>query len=218
MDWYYFFKQAFWIVEFAAPLVGFIYYSKLKKAGFGTFAFFLATVLILETAGYILAYKKLVVPNQALNKFVIMPVIGLYYFWLYSRGIENIRKRKKIFATAVIVYIASIVVEKLYFSGTAVMFSFSRSIATITLLLFIIHYFINLAQSPEILRFKSEFLFWISMGCLVYYGITFPYFSLFIFLPKDYPNVFYVYSFAILPLRYFLYTCYITGILCIRKK
>src|SRR6185312_7155537 len=76
-------------------------------------------------------------------------------------------------------YIISWLTDFFYFSKFHFFFySFSYTVGNFLLLILILNFFIRLATSDAIITFRQNMLFWMSLGMLIYYLGSFPYFGL----------------------------------------
>lgn len=199
-----YFKFAITFFEFLASLVGFLNWRKIKNTYWVVFPIYLISIALLEVLCYWLFIgAKLPLWNEIITSYIIIPLEFLFFFWLFFK---NGSPRKMVLA-GVALYILCFFIEiwmnrqgnKFYF------LSFSYSIGNIILLILIFQYFISLSGSERILHFYHERMFWVSLGLLLFWLGTFPYYGLFNLLMKKHFDLFVSYSWVMIFLDYAMY-------------
>ena len=169
-------------------------------------SFYLAVICVGELTGDMLNYKHIYdVKNAMYNNFSI-PLEFLFLYWFYYHYAVD-KKSKLLVVTCSIVYLASIVLEQLYFRKTNYYFdSFSYSMGNLALLVSIIFFFLRFVSSDEIIRYKSSMIFWVSLGALIFYLGTLPFYGLYNLLYTKYYGLFVFYSYIMYVCNWIMYS------------
>jgi hypothetical protein len=201
----YYMQHILYSLELIACITGFIYWNKIKGSFWKWFPFYLAIICAVELTGDILNYKEEYdVKNLIYNNFSI-PLEFLFFYWLYYRYAAG-KKRKQLVILCTSVYIASFIADQIYFKHTNFFFnSFSYCIGNLALLLAIISFFIQFTNTKEIVRYKSSMIFWVSLGALIFYLGSLPFFGLYNLLYKEYYEAFVVYSYIMFICNWLMY-------------
>ena len=199
---------------------GLLYTRKQPKTYWTSFPWFLIVVGIQDGLG-LLINKTLAVAYPKLNfyyyQLFVIPFQVLYYFWLINR---NIITNKRIYYIGSGVFILSVVIEcfssfKLqdyYFS------SFSYMIANILMLVHIMRYFYQLSKSDRILFFYKERMFWVSLGLLIFWLGSLPFFGIFDYLFINYQTIGTIYYKVVIIFNYLMCTCFLISFIWAAKE
>jgi hypothetical protein len=196
----YYMQHILYLLELGACITGFIYWKKIKHSFWKWFPFYLAVIVIVELTGDYLNYiKDYDLKNSIYNNFSI-PLEFLFFYWLYYKYAAG-KKRMQLVILCMLVYLTGILLDQVYFKQTNYYFdSFSYSVGNMALLVAIISFFIQFSNSDEIIHYKSSMIFWVSLGALVFYLGSLPFYGLYNLLFKKYYHLFIFYS-------YFMYVC-----------
>jgi hypothetical protein len=188
-----------------ACVTGFIFYKRLSNSYLRYFPFYLAFIILSEATGWLLKKNMLALTNAMFFNYVVIPTEFLFFFWLFHKYFSN-RKYNKLAMACMAVYIMSWIVDISYFNSNIYSFNSSTyTIGNLLLLILIFRFFIELITTEDILHFKSNMLFWISGGLLLFYLGTFPYFGLLNTLARDYPELHEVYRNVTIVLNILMY-------------
>ncbi len=132
-----------------------------------------------------------------------VPIEFLFFFWLLSKYSQM----KLPIITGGVVYLLVCFIEfaEINTLSNDYFMSFSYSVGNIILLILILQYFYKLIYSDKILFFYQERMFWVSLGLLVYFLGTLPYFALFNLMLSKYFDLFVSYSWIQIFLNYTMY-------------
>lgn len=185
---YNYFLAVLYCCEILAFVVSIKYWRSSKEHQY--FSAYLLLVCVVETAGK-LAYesgdKKL---NHFLFDYFMIPIEFLFFYRLYYKN-GRATKLKSVPFFLMSLYLIGLVVDILFLEKRHFAFySFSYTLGNFFLLLLILNYFYSVIRSEQILHFKSDRLFWVSIGLLIFYLGSFPFYGLRNFLWDNDKNIF----------------------------
>lgn len=203
MEYMLYFKYGIAFFELLSATFGVIYWHKIKASHWKYFVGYLFLVFLGELLFYLLYFRGQYSASRILVNNIIIPLEFLFFFWLFYKN----GSPRKMVILGVVLYILCFFIEiwmnqqgnKFYF------LSFSYSIGNIILLILIFQYFIQLSNSDRILHFFHERMFWVSLGLLLFWLGTFPYYGLFNLLMKKHFELFVSYSWVMIFLDYAMY-------------
>ncbi len=167
----------FYCFEALPLLVSLFYLNKVRDNHFKWFAFYLLYIFIADLFGEFMNIMQ--IHNQWFYACLVIPVEFAFFFWLfYKASMTKTEKRLPIIFLGI--YSMSLIFDFLYFAKHLFPFySFSYSIGNLLLLILIISFFIQLTNSDLILTYRNNMMFWISIGLLIFYLGSLPYYGLF---------------------------------------
>ncbi|MEP7143569.1 MAG: hypothetical protein ABI707_11895 [Ferruginibacter sp.] len=205
-------------LELISCITGFIYWSKIKNSFWKWFPIYLAVIFVAEMTGNYLNYLKDYYLKRSFFNYFVLPLEFLFMYWLYYNYAAG-KKRKQLVIFCTVIYLVSFVVDQLYFNDKKFFFdSFSYSIGNLVLLVAIISFFIQFSSGDEIINFKSSIIFWVSLGSLIFYLGTLPYFGLLWLLFKQYKDIYTVYSYLVFVCDWIMYSLFIVGFIWGKPK
>lgn len=177
--------------ELAACIIGFINWKKIKDTYWKWFPVYLAIIFTTEiVAEYIGNVLKLTSVTSGIYFFFAIPFQFLFFCWLFSRW-YSVKKERLLSWLGAIVFIVSWALDYLFIGEKKQIFlSFSYTVGNIVLLILMLQFFISFVNSNKILSYKTEPMFWVSLGLLIFYLMTFPFFGLWNTLVTKYPDFF----------------------------
>jgi hypothetical protein len=151
-----------------------------------------------------------------LSIFIIIPFEFLFFSWLFYKNLY----KKPIVIWGSCLYIFAYLLEHILFKFKKdyFFFSFSYSIGNIILLIFILMYFYKLTYSERILFFYKEKMFWVALGCLIFYLGTFPYYGIFNLLLKNHYELLVSYTWVEIFLDYTMYLLFAASFIWGKEK
>jgi len=199
-------------MELSSFITGLIYWKKIKASIWVWFVIYLGFItggeLVCYYLGHYTVYKHEV--NKILN-YIIIPAEFIFLYWLYYKHAQS-KRNKLLVIVSVIIYLISFVADQYFFHGKKFIFgSFSYSIGNLLLLLVILSFFIQFSKGDEILYYKSSFIFWISLGAIVFYLGTLPYFGLIHLLYNNHRLIFNYYTYLMFAFNWIMYLFFIIG-------
>jgi hypothetical protein len=198
------------LMEFLAFLCGIINFKKINNSFWKWFVYYLGFIVAGETVGLLLLYAfHNGTASRDVYNYVVIPVEFLFFCWLYYRYfISNPRLRIWPLAGAAI-YAVSWLTDSFFVPGMMIwLFTFSYLVGVVVLLVLTILFFTRFMESKEILHYKNNMMFWISLGLLIFYIITSPYFALRSALYKDNRQIFWIYFYIQFGVNYLMYTLF----------
>lgn len=205
-------------LEFIACITGFIFWKKNSGTFWKWFPVYLGFIFLADQTGNYLNYLNQDTLKLSLINYIVIPIEFLFFYWVYYKAATGqAAKRLVIFCT--LVYLTGFISDQLYFSHKEYYFmSFSYSIGNLSLLITIIAFLISFSKSDKIIDFKSDLLFWVSLGLLIFYLATFPYFGLLFLLYDDYKDVYMVYTKIMFICNCLMYILFTTGLIWTKPK
>lgn len=200
------------ILELSACIVAFLYWNKIKNTYWKWFPVYLAVIVLTEIAAeYLLHVKKDLASNIAIYSYFGIPLQFFFFYWLFYQQFRNTKNSKWPLISAA-TYFVCLVADLLYISKIKYYFeSFSYTIGCIFLLILILIYFTRFTRSDEIIKYKSSMMFWVSIGVILFYIGTMPFFAFRTALYRQYPDFFYIYWYIQFGLNYLMYLLFIVS-------
>lgn len=201
-------KNGVSIYIFFVGIVVYILLKDKRRTYWFWFAIFLTLLGILDFLGGQISLEY----NYFLYEYIVIPGQLLFYFWLFSKE-KKIGKNLPLYLT--ILYITCLIIEKtanafeygLWFG------SFSYCVGNICLLVLIVRYIYLLSTSDDILNFKNQPMFWVSIGLMVFWLGSLPYYGLFNYLYQNFPKLHLGYTWIVMLMNYLMYSFFICAIL-----
>ncbi|MCW3121404.1 MAG: hypothetical protein JWQ38_896 [Flavipsychrobacter sp.] len=183
------------IFEVIACLVGLFKLNKLKKTYWVYFPFYLLFIIVCELIGWYLSESNMLLENGKFFNYFEIPIEFGFMFWLFHQTFKNSKFNKLAVICAAIYFVCWIVDGILLNIWHTFFYSFSYTVANLVLLILLLTYFIRLVFSDAILTFRKDMMFWVSLGMLMYYMGSFPYYGLRNTLARDYYSLYVKYSY-----------------------
>jgi hypothetical protein len=204
--------------ELLAAITGFLYWKKLRSSFWKWFPFYLATIVLVETASIYIENTPAFKWNIYWFKFVGMPLQFIFFTWLFYRAGE--KKFGNWYWAAAVLYVLSVAAEELFFKGLKTpFFSFSYMVGCIVLLVHCMLHLGALIRSDELLACKTNLMFWVCLGIIVFYIATFPFYGLFYTLAtKKYRHIHLACTWIACFLDYAMYLLFTIGFICYKPK
>lgn len=156
-------------LEYASLLIAFFFYRKYKGYTFYKFfVFYLITIVVFQILGETI-FNENNYEFYNIYTFFEFNFIALIYYQLFEKK-PSINILKFLWIAFNIVYFSSF-----YFLHLK---KYTVNIEGIVNSLFVILYFIELLNSEKVINYKKLLPFWISVGFLLFYLTSFPFFLL----------------------------------------
>jgi hypothetical protein len=177
--------------ELTACVTGFVYWKNLKNTYWKSFPFYLLFICFSESLGYYCKINRYDNWNRIYFNYFEINVEFIYSYMLFYFYFKNDSKLKWLPIVCIAFYLISFLSEMLLSDllKEFIFLSLSYTIGNLLLLLLVFSFFFSLMASDEILNFKTNMLFWVSLGLLIFYVGSFPYFGLVNYLAKNYPSL-----------------------------
>lgn len=156
-------------------LAALFYYRKVKHTHWKWFVFYLVYIAFYElVSGLLFEYFHLDFPFYF--AYGAIPIEFLFFIWLYAyKSLEN----KKLFWICGILYLFSFFFEESMSKGRFYFSSFNYIIGSLILLMLVCLEYNKQIKSDAILSFKSNKMFYINIGIVLFYVGTLPFFGLY---------------------------------------
>jgi hypothetical protein len=191
--------KLFWdvilLMELLAAIVGLIYYPKLKNTYWKWFVYYLVAIFCLE------AFSEWGMSNASSFRryyfdFFVIPLEFIFMYWLYA---YQSLQRKKMFWIFTSIYIGSFIPHLFYLNEVRMINSLSYTLGDLLLLILVIKEYFKQLQSDNILNFKTNKMFYINAGVMLFYIGTLPLFAFDKFLYENAKNIWqYYYTFFLI--------------------
>jgi len=189
--------------EFFATLIALLYYRQVQHTYWKWFAWYLAYISFYELgSGLIFSYFHFDFPFY--YAYGAIPIEFLFFMWLYAyKSLEN----RKLFWICAAVYLLSFLFEESLSKGIFYFSSFNYIIGSLIILVLVCLEYYKQIKSDAILLFKSNKMFYINMGVVLFYLGTLPFFGLYYPMLKE-PSIwnkYYIYFMASNCVMYLLF-------------
>lgn len=194
MDKYFWLKILLNFFELTAFITGVVYWNKVRYTYWRWLVFYLGAIFSTEMLGKYVGYD---LKNPQLNAdiyfFFGIPVQFIFLFFLFYKWF-GIRKDRLIPIVGLILYAVAWVADLLWFREKKMWFSsISYLIGNLVLSFTLIVFFLRFMNSNEVVGFRTSMIFWLSIGLLIFYIGTLPFYGLRNFWYYNHENLFYIY-------------------------
>lgn len=203
-------------LELFTFLTGVYFFRKLVHTPLKYFVLLLGFIFFSEMAGMYLKSIKQLEYNKTWFGFIVIPVQYFFYFWLYRK---QARSRLQIAGHYFlgIIYLSILIYEFVRKNQDSI-FSLSYMFGTLFLLIMIFNYLYNYIKHDELIQIKSTPLFYISIGLLIFYVGSFPFYGLHNYLWTQYQVIGYNYWYVATTLNCIMYCMFTISFLCNHKQ
>ncbi len=208
------------ILNIAIPTILSIFYFFMNgnnKAIMNILSAYFIYSAIFETIGLYLDNNY----PDAINVFfydnIFIPSLYIFVFFIFYK-VFKIKLYKQIVVVATLIYVVSYTIDKFIISYNNAELSYvSYSMGAIFCIAMSMLYLYSLINSLGIIHFKSDIMFWFSIGNLLFQIFTFPFFALLDVWYKysRIGNFYYYFTLYVIYLQYIFYTI---GLLCLKRK
>lgn len=199
------------IFEIVACIIGFFYWRKIKKTYWKWFSIYLLCIVITENVAM---YVDEVWGRRDINilifQFFGIPIQFFFFFWLfykYFKENQYSRETKWPFIGGCI-YVAAWFIEVLFFrTKEGWFFSFSYTVGNVILSVLVLAFFIRFINSDKILGYKSDMMFWVCLGVLIYYLGSLPFYGMYNTMSNfpEFANIYWFFQMGFNCLMYFFF-------------
>jgi hypothetical protein len=202
-------KECIVFAEAMAAVAGFITWRKWKGSYYQWLPFYLAAITICECVGYYLGAAKNYEALKILYSWFVIPLEISFICWIFYKRMPE---RSTIIISLWLFYLLLLGLDFFYFnSKDYILMSVSYTAGNAIILFLVLAFFSRLMSGSGILYFKSDILFWVSAGLLLFYLGTFPYYCLYNIMAKQYMPVFIGYTWVMICLNYIMYLLFTAG-------
>lgn len=195
--------------------IGFGFYNKLGKSIWRTFPIYLLILGIFDGIGYLIKDSFI---NNFLYIYILIPCQILYFSYLYYT-LSNLEISKRIIKICTIFLVVSFIVFGYYFKYDFdnLDFYFTNN-SNILFIIIVILYFYEVIHLDKILYTLKDMQFWVSLGLILYYLFTFPYYSFYRILFENNSSIIKIMFNIEKPLCLLMYTFFIIGFILKEKN
>lgn len=209
-----FFMSSLPIYVMAAGILGLYLWRAERRSYWYYFPILLLTIGALDALGKLLPHGSV---NNLYYSYLVIPFQFLFYLWFYYK--ENPKNRDLMLISLGFYFLSFVIEHFLYQDSPLHNFrSLTYLVSNIILLVFILSYFYRLSLSKDILSFSDQRMFWISLGLLIFWLGSLPYYGLHTYLSTNYFNVFLAYTWFVVALNYIMYSLFICAFIWGVKK
>jgi hypothetical protein len=192
------------ITEAIAFITGLLHWKKVRNSYWKWFVIYLGVITLCEILGYSFSYLfKSTVLNRHLYNYFVVPLELLFFFWLFYRDLTD-RLKRLLVSVAIGIYLVSFLVNVIMLPDVNFwFFPFSYLFGIIVMLTLSISFFIR----PENTRahYKQNMMFWISLGILIFFLVSSPFYVLRSALYYNYTDLFWIYYYVQFGATYLMY-------------
>lgn len=209
--------------ELMAFVTGLICWKKYASSYWQYFILFLGIIFFNELLS---KYFLLVLGDKDLNSnfyiFYAIPVQFIFYYWLFGRYFSGngYRSYRYLPLIALIIYLLSFCADFVVFKDKVQYWflSFSYTVGNLLLLILILLFLLRFSRSEEIVHYRNSNMFWVSVGLMIFFLGTFPYYGMLNLLTEKYKSVFKMYRYFSFILDYCMYLLFSLSLLWGKPK
>jgi len=206
------------IAELTACIAGFVYWKKIKSTYWRFFPLYLGIIVIAEIIGTYLNARKMSHYTVVIFSYGIIPLEIFFFLWLFYNEFKKLNV-KWLSVAGGFMYILCFLTDILFVSRHNYWFlSFSYTAGILILVIHILSFLFRLAKSDEVLSIKTNMMFWVCLGLLVFYLCSLPFFGMGNFLLKNYNNIFINYARLTFVFNCMMYALFTIAFICGKPK
>jgi hypothetical protein len=198
-------------MELLACLAGCFHWHKLRHSYWKWFVVYLGIIVLGEatalTALYVFKAGSL---SNIIYVYIIIPLEFLFFYWLYFRYFAA-RTGKWWPLMGAGIYVASWAVQ-LLLKQPPVFWQqpLSYLVGIVVMMVLVIRFFVQFVSGEEILGYRQlgyrqHMMFWVSVGLLVFYLVSSPFWALRVELAVKYRHLFWIYYYVQFAVNYLMY-------------
>lgn len=197
-------ESLIWLQLFAA-LAALFSWRKVKHSHWKWFAIYLWIIFIVEVfSRWGLADR----PQQRMHLYDYfgIPIQFLFFYWLYgAKSLAN----KWLFIIFSGLYALSFLPYFTLFGRQTIVYSLSYTVGNILLMFLVFLELLQQIKSDKIVEFRSNFMFYINIGIMLFYIGTLPFFSFYGLILKDMRiwTAYYLFFMIANHIMYLLFSC-----------
>jgi hypothetical protein len=207
------------VFESIAMFAGYYRWKKNKGTVLNIFTVYLSLIVLGEIAGNYLQHSGQEMAANYLFTIFVIPMEFLFFFYFFSKMIHT-KSAVRYGIVATIVALAVFLFEELFLKTKEKQFFMSLfySVSNIFLLIFVIWFFLQFFKSDNLVNYRYNPAFWISIGVLLFYLGTFPLFATYNILWEWDKGLFMNYYTALFWLNLAMYSCFTIAFLWGKPK
>lgn len=212
-------KNLLLFAEIAAFITALVVYRKFSRSHWKWFIIYLGFIVLAEFLGKLFTRYNTADAKIILYDYIVIPVEFLFFIIMY--WFESKPKGKTLFPIlAATIYIISIVINFTIFREEKFFIhSFSYTVGTLMLLILSVHYLFQLSTSDAVLTFKTNICFWVSIGLILFYVGSIPFFGMLNTLYTiELKSLFYWLAYSMYIVNIAMYCLFIIGLVWHKEK
>lgn len=213
---YIFFMLTLLFCQGLAAMLSLIKWNELKTSHFKYLSMYLVFIFLSELTGFLLGEFGSKRINQDYYNFIVIPIEFLFFFWLYLMHAKSNYLRNVIFKS-VVIYLSVFFIENFFLSEKSFL-SISYMFGSFFLLIIIFGYLFWFIRKGDLENIRFNPLIYISIGLLVFYMGSFPYYGLKNYLWTEYKVIGNNYWYVVTSLNCFMYCMFTISLLCNYQK
>lgn len=204
--------------EICSFVVALIYVQKSNELLSKIFTIYLGIIVFMEIFGWYLAVNEHYNQNVLWYRYFGMPIQYIFFFWYFGQTLLS-KKLNNLFILCFLSYLLSWLLE-FHFLPKAFedKMTISNTVGSLIILLLVFVFFYKLIQAKEILFFYKKQSFWISVGVLIYYLGSFPFYGAGNYLYSHNPNLYMIYIQIVFVLACIMYLLFAASFIWGKQK
>jgi hypothetical protein len=177
------------VFESLACITGFIYWKKVRHNHWRWFPIYLLFIVFIELLAKLLTYLGYISIKVAIYKYLSIPTEILFFLIMF--GFEFRKSRYyKVSILSIIIYIISTVTEMLFSVQQRWFLTISYTIGILLLVINILIFLFGLMTNSDKIKLKKSFVFWVSVGLLLFYLGSVPFEGIYEIVYREYQTLF----------------------------
>ncbi|WP_298140836.1 hypothetical protein [Flavobacterium sp.] len=177
--------------EGLSAFLGILFYNKVKSTYWKYFAWYCILIFLNEVISLFVLKNYLEFKKYFFDIYAI-PIQFIFFFWLYAlKSLKNVT----LFKFSIFIYFISFLPHLFYEKEHGLINSMSYTIACLILLVLCVLEFKKQVISDDIIYFKTNKMFYINLGVLLFYVGTMPFYAFMQYFYNNHPVVFVVYKY-----------------------
>jgi hypothetical protein len=212
-------RYTVYFMELVACVTGFIFWPRIKNTMFKWLPVYLGIIFISEVTVHYLGF---VLQRDALAMQMALywnvPIEFLFFFGLFFLYFRK-NACSWLPVAAALLYIVAKAADILWVDYNAFSFtSLSYMAGNVMLLVLIVMFFIKFNLNDDISDTRSQIMFWICIGLMLFYLGTFPFYALWNNLVRHHPLLWQKYWWGTMALNCLMYAFFTFGFIWNKKK
>ncbi len=196
--------------EMLACAAGFANWKKIKGTHYKCIPIYLAFIVAAEFTGKYFTLQEMNSSKIILYDYIVIPTEFLFFLWVFYKEFYP-DKTLPLFSAGI--YILCWLLDIFLIADKTFWFlSFSYTVGNIVLVINVLHFFYKLVKSDQILFFKTNIMFWVCCGLLIFYLGTLPFFGLGNTLLKNYKSLYIDYAYTTYVFNCLMYLLFSIGL------
>lgn len=177
--------------EGLSAFFGILFYNKIKRTYWKYFAWYCFLIFLNEVISLLILKNYLEFKKYFFDLYAI-PIQFIFFIWLYAlKSLKNVI----LFWFSIFIYFISFLPHLFYEKEYGLINSMSYTVACLILLVLCVLEFKKQVISDDIIYFKTNKMFYINIGVLLFYVGTMPFYAFMQYFYYNHRDVFFVYKY-----------------------